>query len=124
VNKEQFLAELGARSAEQKITAERIASVKRAMRVKFRALENFYEILIPGVAWGGSLIALAWLWRMLDAHALAGIIIGHVILRLLGRIVVNVWWIPAVGRELADRFPEFAADIETVWAEETKGEAS
>lgn len=112
------MAELGARNAEREGTRAQAASVLRAMRVQHRSVENMSEIVVPGVAWIGSLVALVVVWGALSAHELVGIILGHIFFRAFSRVFMNAVWIPRMVRGLAKRFPEFRTEIEDSFAKD------
>lgn len=116
------MAALSERSATRDQTSERIAAVTRALRVQHRHVENLCELVVPGVAWIGSIVALAWIWGALSAHQLAGIILGHVFFRAFARVYINAILIPRMGRDLGRRFPEFRGDIEAVFEKEARGD--
>lgn len=112
------MAELGARNAEHEGTRAQAASVLRAMRVQHRAVANMCEIVVPGIAWIGALVALVWTWRALTVHAFAAIVVSHILFRAVSRVYVNAVWIPRMVRGLAKRFPEFRTEIEDSFAKD------
>jgi hypothetical protein len=122
MNREQFMAALAERNTAREEAGEKIAAVMRALRVQHRRVENLCEIVVPGVAWIGSIVALVWIWHALSAHQLAGIILGHVFFRAFARVYINAILIPRMGRELGRRFPEFRGDIEDVFEKEARGD--
>lgn len=106
---------LGERNAERGTRAQ-AAAILLAMKVQHRRVANMCEIVVPGVAWIGSVVALVVVWRALSVHELAGIIVGHIFFRAFARVFMNAVWIPSMVRELARRFPEFRTEIEESFA--------
>jgi len=112
VSREDFLRQYAHHHAEEeKLRASRDAVV-RAMRVQKTHVKNLDEVVRPGLAWAGTIAALAWMWAALDAHRLVWIVAAHLGFRFVMRGVINVVVLPRMGKGLARRFPEFREQIE------------
>ena len=106
------MAALGERNAEREGLRERAALVLRAMNVQKRHVSDMSEIVVPGIAWMGALIALGWTWHVLSTHVLVVIFFSHVLFRAFARVFINAIWIPRMVRGLGRRFPEFKTEID------------
>lgn len=112
MSREDFLRQLEQHHAEEdKLRASRDV-VMRAMRVQKTHVKNLDEVVRPGVAWINSIVALIWMWAELDAHRLVWIVAAHLGFRFVVRGLINVVWLPRIGKNLANRFPEFREQIE------------
>jgi len=118
VNREEFLRQYREQKADRDRVEASIANVLRAMRVQQEHVKTMHELVVPAVAWIGTVAAMIWVWAVLDAHRLVWIFAAHFLFRFFARGYMNIVWIPSMFRSLGKRFPEFQPMIREAMKDE------